>query len=258
MDKLVSNPHQPRKSFNQVELDELAVSLKEHGLLQPIVVKKIDNDKYYIIAGERRTKAAKLADLKEVPVIVLDIDDNKMKELALIENIQRVDLNIVEEAVAYKELGEVLNLTQEKLAKKIGKSRSHVTNILRLLTLPEEVLEMLSKKLLTMGQVKPLINADLKKADLIKVVNKIIEDKLTSRQVEEMIKEITKPATIKTSESSIDENTTKSNVVTAHLENQIIKKLGAKVKLDSKKIVIEYKGLHDLNRILAILNLLEK
>nr|CAK98526.1 probable spoj partition protein parb c-terminal truncated [Spiroplasma citri] len=140
--EIFPNPHQPRKNFNEEELTELAQSIKEYGLIQPIIVKKTNNG-YYLVAGERRSRAAKLAGLTTIPAIVADFNDQQMKEVALIENIQRVDLNSIEEANAYKELIELLRLTQEELAQRIGKSRSHVTNTMRLLNLPTEVQTLL-------------------------------------------------------------------------------------------------------------------
>ena len=147
--ELRSNPYQPRKVFNETALNELAASIKEHGVFQPIIIKKSIKG-YEIIAGERRVKASKIAGLDEIPAIIRDFSDDEMMEIALLENLQREDLNAIEEATAYKKLLESLSLTQEELANRLGKSRSHITNMLGLLTLPEEVQNSLSNKSLSM------------------------------------------------------------------------------------------------------------
>ncbi|WP_353486478.1 ParB/RepB/Spo0J family partition protein, partial [Spiroplasma phoeniceum] len=186
--EIFPNPHQPRKNFNEEELTELAQSIKEYGLIQPIIVKKTNNG-YYLVAGERRSRAAKLAGLTTIPAIVVDFNDQQMKEVALIENIQRVDLNSIEEANAYKDLIDLLGLTQEELAQRIGKSRSHVTNTMRLLNLPTEVQTLLLENKVTMGQVKPLISLNVDKNEFKNLINKIINLNLNARQVEELVKE---------------------------------------------------------------------
>lgn len=252
--EIFSNPHQPRKNFNEEELAELAQSIKEYGLIQPIIVKKTNNG-YYLVAGERRSRAAKLVGLTTIPAIVVDFNDQQMKEVALIENIQRVDLNSIEEANAYKELIELLGLTQEELAQRIGKSRSHVTNTMRLLNLPTEAQTLLLENKVTMGQVKPLISLNVDKNELKNIINKIINFNLNARQVEELVKEynpkITKPL-IKNS----DKDSSK-RAVNEFLENKIMRKLGTKVVIDTDKIIIKYTGIKDLNRILELLGLID-
>ena len=161
IDELRPNPYQPRKIFNKEALEELATSIKEYGVFQPIIVKKSIKG-YEIIAGERRVKASKLAGLEKIPAIVRDFTDNEMMEIALLENLQRENLSSIEEAIAYKKLQEALRLTQEELAKKLGKSRSHITNMLGLLTLPVEIQEMVNNKQLTMGHARAISKIESK------------------------------------------------------------------------------------------------
>ncbi|WP_338991923.1 ParB/RepB/Spo0J family partition protein [Spiroplasma endosymbiont of Seladonia tumulorum] len=252
--EIFPNPHQPRKNFNEEELTELAQSIKEYGLIQPIIVKKTNNG-YYLVAGERRSRAAKLAGLTTIPAIVVDFNDQQMKEVALIENIQRVDLNSIEEANAYKELIELLGLTQEELAQRIGKSRSHVTNTMRLLNLPTEVQTLLLENKVTMGQVKPLISLNVDKNEFKNIINKIINLNLNARQVEELVKEYNPKITKPLIENS--EKDSSKRAVNEFLENKIMRKLGTKVVIDTDKIVIKYTGIKDLNRILELLGLID-
>lgn len=252
--EIFPNPHQPRKNFNEEELTELAQSIKEYGLIQPIIVKKTNNG-YYLVAGERRSRAAKLAGLTTIPAIVVDFNDQQMKEVALIENIQRVDLNSIEEANAYKELIELLGLTQEELAQRIGKSRSHVTNTMRLLNLPTEVQTLLLENKVTMGQVKPLISLNVDKNELKNIINKIINLNLNARQVEELVKEYNPKIAKPLIENS--EKDSSKRAVNEFLENKIMRKLGTKVVIDTDKIVIKYTGIKDLNRILELLGLID-
>ncbi|MBW1241409.1 MAG: ParB/RepB/Spo0J family partition protein [Spiroplasma poulsonii] len=249
--EIFPNPHQPRKTFNDEELAELAQSIKAYGLIQPIIVKKTSSG-YYLVAGERRSRAAKLAGLTKIPAIIVDFNDQQMKEVALVENIQRVDLNTIEEANAYKELIALLDLTQDELAKRIGKSRSHITNTLRLLTLPADVQKLLLENKVTMGQVKPLISLHIDKSEFKKVVDKIVSLNLNARQVEELVK------TYGTKQSKVQETNKKDSgkrTVNEFLENKIMRKLGTKVVIDADKVVISYHGLKDLNRILELLGL---
>ncbi|WFG96688.1 ParB/RepB/Spo0J family partition protein [Spiroplasma citri] len=252
--EIFPNPHQPRKNFNEEELTELAQSIKEYGLIQPIIVKKTNNG-YYLVAGERRSRAAKLAGLTTIPAIVVDFNDQQMKEVALIENIQRVDLNSIEEANAYKELIELLGLTQEELAQRIGKSRSHVTNTMRLLNLPTEVQTLLLENKVTMGQVKPLISLNVDKNEFKNIINKIINLNLNARQVEELVKEYNPKITKPLIEHS--EKDSSKRAVNEFLENKIMRRLGTKVVIDTDKILIKYTGIKDLNRILELLGLID-
>lgn len=252
--EIFPNPHQPRKNFNEEELAELSQSIKEYGLIQPIIVKKTNNG-YYLVAGERRIRAAKLAGLTTIPTIVVDFNDQQMKEVALIENIQRVDLNSIEEANAYKELIELLGLTQEELAQRIGKSRSHVTNTMRLLNLPTEVQTLLLENKVTMGQVKPLISLNVDKNEFKNIINKIINLNLNARQVEELVKEYNPKITKPLIENS--EKNSSKRAVNEFLENKIMRKLETKVVIDTDKIIIKYTGIKDLNRILELLGLID-
>ncbi|WP_425379027.1 ParB/RepB/Spo0J family partition protein [Spiroplasma endosymbiont of Polydrusus pterygomalis] len=252
--EIFPNPHQPRKNFNEEELAELAKSIKEYGLIQPIIVKKTNNG-YYLVAGERRSRAAKIAGLTTIQAIVVDFNDQQMKEVALIENIQRVDLNSIEEANAYKELIELLGLTQKELAQRIGKSRSHVTNTMRLLNLPTEIQTLLLEKKVTMGQVKPLISLNVNRSELTRIINKIISLNLNARQVEDLVKEYN----LKVSKPSLENNEKESSkrAVNEFLENKVMRKLGTKVVVDTNKILIKYSGIKDLNRILELLGLID-
>ncbi|WHQ36936.1 ParB/RepB/Spo0J family partition protein [Spiroplasma sp. SV19] len=249
--EIFPNPHQPRKTFNDEELAELAQSIKAYGLIQPIIVKKTSNG-YYLVAGERRSRAAKLAGLTKIPAIIVDFNDQQMKEVALVENIQRVDLNTIEEANAYKELITLLDLTQDELAQRIGKSRSHIANTLRLLTLPADVQKLLLENKVTMGQVKPLISLHVNKNEFKKIVDKIVSLNLNARQVEELVRTYGTKST-KTPEDN--KKVPAKRTVNEFLENKIMRKLGTKVVIDTDKIVINYLGLKDLNRILELLGL---
>ena len=184
INELRSNPYQPRKVFDEEALQELAASIKEHGVFQPIIIKKSIKG-YEIIAGERRVKASKIAGLEEIPAIVRDFSDNEMMEIALLENLQRENLNAIEESMAYKKLLETRSLTQEDLAKRLGKSRSHITNMLGLLTLPEEVQTALSNKEITMGHAR-IISKLENKEQQIALTNRVKKEGLSVRQLEDI------------------------------------------------------------------------
>ncbi|ARU90869.1 site-specific DNA-binding protein [Spiroplasma clarkii] len=247
IDKLTSNPFQPRKIFDDEQISELAESIKLHGVIQPIII----NNQNQIVAGERRCKAAKLAGLTEVPVVVLDLSSQQMEEFAIIENIQRVDLLDIEEAVAYKKLAKNLNLKQEEIASRVGKSRSHVANIMRLLNLPQNVQDGLMSKKLTMGQAKPLLSILNNPELLNQIYNRIIIEDLTAREVESLIKftNLDRPQK--------DAKITKNSSVVA-TENRIMRKLGTKVTIENQKLSIRYSDNSDLNRILELLGLTEE
>ncbi|WP_339020856.1 ParB/RepB/Spo0J family partition protein [Spiroplasma endosymbiont of Atherix ibis] len=246
IDLLKSNPFQPRKTFEEEELQELADSIKTHGIIQPIIV----NNKNEIVAGERRTRAAKLVGLKEIPAIILELSSNQMEEFAIIENIQRVDLLDIEEAVAYKKLSTNLKLKQEEIATRVGKSRSHVANIMRLLNLPQKVQDVMLQRKITMGQAKPLLSIINNEELLDSIFKKIIEQDLTARAIEQLIKnnnlkEVEKP------------NASKSPSV-IYTENKIMRRLGTKVTIDNGKLTIRYFNDDDLNRILELLGLTDE
>ena len=187
VDEIRPNPYQPRKVFNDEALKELSSSIKQHGVFTPILVKKSIQG-YDLIAGERRLRASKLAGLKDIPAIIVDFDDQEMMEIALLENIQREDLNVIEEAKAYEKLIQRLGYTQEQLAHRVGKSREHITNLLRLLKLPEDVQEYVVSKQLSMGHVRALLGLKTE-ANMRKVAKQAIDQGLSVRKVEQIVKD---------------------------------------------------------------------
>ena len=244
--KIVKNRFQPRKIFDENKLNELTNSIKERGVLQPIIVRKHnkDIDKYEIIAGERRFLAAKKAGLEEVPVVITNVDDLKSLEFAIIENVQRDDLNPLEEAQSYQRLIDEFSYDHEKVSKFIGKSRSYITNSLRILTLPKEVLNLIETRKITAGHAKILVGLD--NAEF--VANKIHDKKLSVRQAENLVK------IFKTKKNSLKSRDV--NVQT--LENSLIDKLGLKVIISNSRnnkgsIKIEYKDLDQLNRLIEVI-----
>lgn len=244
------NKYQPRTDFDKEGLKDLANSIKTHGIIQPIIVRKIDNN-YEIIAGERRWRASKLAGLKEIPCILKAVDNELSAKYALIENIQREDLNPVEEGKAYKELIDKYGLTQEQLAKEVGKSRPYIANSIRILNLNKEVLEYIYDGQLTLGHGKVLLGIANKKEQLT-MANKIIKESLNIRQTEKIIKD--KPE-IKGKVKSARKNTKDPHII--DVEENLMSILGTKVNLiigrKKGKIEIEYYGLEDLERIIDIL-----
>ncbi len=244
---LVPNKYQPRKIFDETNLKELADSIKERGMIQPIIVRKSneDNSKFEIIAGERRWLAAQRAGLHNVPVVVTEADDLKSLEFAIVENVQRHDLNPLEEAQGYKRLIDEFSYDQDKVSKFIGKSRSHITNTLRLLTLPDDVIKSIESQKLTAGHAKVLVG--LNNASF--VATKIIEKKLSVRQAENFVK-IFKNKKIKS-------NTSKDANIIA-LELSISNKIGLNVDIQNNKrnkgkISFEFKDLDQLNKIIDII-----
>ena len=250
---ILTNKNQPRKTFEQESLRDLANSIKIHGIIQPIIVRKF-NEKYEIIAGERRYRAALLADLKEIPCIIKDIDNVLSSKMALIENIQREDLNPIEEAVAYKHLIEDYNLTQENLSEEIGKSRSYIANSIRLLNLHEGIIEYIKNGALSPGHGKVLLGIKDKEKQMV-LANKIIEYNLNVRQLEEVIKTNEENKNVSTNNKHIKKQAKESYI--ADIEDSLMRSLGTKVNLvhGSKKgkIEIEYYGNEDLERLLDIL-----
>ena len=243
---LYPNKFQPRKIFDEDSLNDLEKSIKERGIIQPIIVRKSDeNSKYEIIAGERRWLAAQKAGLHEVPVVVTEADDLKSLEFAIVENVQRHDLNPLEEAQGYKRLIDEFSYDQEKVSKFIGKSRSHITNSLRLLTLPDDVVKLIETQKLTAGHAKILVG--LSNASF--VAAKIIEKKLSVRQAENFVKIFkNKKNTLRTSKDT--------NIIA--LELSISNKIGLNVDIQNNKrnkgkISFEYKDLEQLNKIIDII-----
>lgn len=248
VDELRPNPYQPRKKFDDNALSDLAASIKEHGIFQPIIVKKSIKG-YEIIAGERRVRASKLVGLKEVPAIIRNLDDEQMMEIALLENLQRENLSAIEEAIAYDSMIKKLNLTQDELSKKVGKSRSHVTNILGLLRLPKEVQNMIANNQISMGHARVL--SKLEDNDkIIELANEIVHKKIPVRNLEEETNKVDKKVKIKRKESVDSENY-------KYVEELLKDKLDTKVKIKDKKIHISFTNVADLNRILEVLNVRE-
>lgn len=243
------NPYQPRKDFDDEKIQELADSIKLHGVFTPILVKKAVQG-YELVAGERRLKASKLAGLETIPAILMDFDDQQMMEIALLENIQREDLNSIEEAMAYEKLIQKLEYTQEELANRIGKSREHVTNMLRLLKLPKSVQNYVVEKQLSMGHVRALLG--LKEEHQMEVLAvQAIRDHLSVRAVEALVKKMNEPK---------GESAPKKAHDPAYrpVEQRLRDKFQTKVTVDEKQITIKYTNTNDLNRILELMDCLEE
>ena len=248
IDELRSNPYQPRKVFDQNALEELATSIKEHGVIQPIIIKRSIKG-YEIIAGERRVKASKIAGLKEIPAIIRDFTDSEMMEIALLENLQRENLSAIEESMAYEKLLTALSLTQDQLAKRLGKSRSHITNMLGLLTLPEEVKEMIQEKKLTMGHARVISKLEDKEQQ-ISLAKKVEESSISVHDLEELTKsneKFVRTHEIKKIKSDFNEY--------QYIQEELCNKLGTKVKIKNNKIEISFVNGSDLNRLLEIMNI---
>ena len=246
---LVRNKLQPRKIFDQENLEELTNSIKERGVIQPIIVRNSQDhtDKYEIIAGERRWLAAQNAGLHEVPVVITEADDLKSLEFAIVENVQRHDLNSIEEANGYQKLIDQFGYDQEKVAKFIGKSRSHISNCLRLLTLPKEVITLIENGNLSQGHAKVLVGLE----NAFFVAKKIIDKKLSVRQAENLVRIF---KTKSKSKYALKDPNLKQ------LESELINKIGLNVSINNKKnnsgsIYFEYKNLDQLNRIIEIIKI---
>ena len=244
---IVPNKYQPRKNFDEENLNDLVNSIKERGVIQPIIVRKSEtnNLKYEIIAGERRWLAAQKAGLHDIPVVVTDADDLKSLEFAIVENVQRHDLNPLEEAQGYKRLIDEFAYDQDKVSKFIGKSRSYISNSLRLLNLPKEVLDFVEQKKITAGHAKILVGLD----NAVFLANKFIEKKLSVRQAENLVKIFRK--TKRNTSSKVDSNI-------RDLENSISEKIGLSVSIKNNKnnkgtISFYYKELDQLNKIIDII-----
>lgn len=245
LDEVRPNPYQPRKIFNEESLNELAKSISEYGVIQPIIVKKSIKG-YELVAGERRTRAAKIAGLKTIPAIIKEFDDNEMMEIALIENIQRENLNPIEEALSYENIIRLRNFTQEEVAEKFGKSRSYITNILGLLRLPKYTTELVSKGELSMGHARVLSKLD--NDELIdSLAQKIIKEGISVRETENLVKEKDYSKKVKI----VRNNPPMFNI----FENAMREKIGTKVKIKGNKIEIPFDSEKDLERILEIINI---
>ena len=245
---LIRGKFQPRKNFDKESLAELSQSIKERGIIQPIIVRKSKdaNDKFEIIAGERRWQAAQMAGLHEVPVVKIEADDSRSLEFGIVENVQRTDLNPIEEAAGYKRLIDEFNYDQDKVANLIGKSRTHITNCLRILTLPKEVISIIEKGDISQGHAKILVGLD--NAEFI--AKKIVKKKLSVRQSESLVR------VLKSSKIIRSQNNVNSDVKS--LENSIEIKTGIKTFIRNKKnnsgtIGFEYKNLDQLNRLIEVI-----
>ena len=249
LDELRDNPYQPRKKFDDEALNELALAIKEHGVFQPMIVQKSIKG-YEIIAGERRCRASRIAGKETIPAIIRNFTDEQMMEIALLENLQRENLSAIEEAVAYKSMLEKLNLTQDELAKKVGKSRSHITNILGLLRLPNEVQQMVIKNEITMGHARAISKLESQN-EMINLANQIVNEKLPVREVEKISQkeEVHKRVEQKRKTESTNEY--------KYVEDMLRDKLDTKVKIKDNKIEICFNNVNDLNRILEILDVKE-
>ena len=244
---IVPNKNQPRKLFEKIALEELTNSIKERGVIQPLIVRRSDDqdNKFELIAGERRWQAAQSAGLHEVPVVIIESDNLKSLELAIIENVQRKDLNVIEEAESYRNLIEKFNYDQDKVAKFIGKSRSHISNTLRLLTLPEKLIEMIRQNKITQGHAKILIG--LENSALI--AEKIVNKKLSVRQTESLVRLIKNG--VKKINKIKDPNVSST-------EKELSSKIGMRVYLINKKnnsgtLSFEYKGIDQLERLIDVI-----
>lgn len=248
LDELRSNPYQPRKSFDEEKLNELAESIKEFGVLEPIIIKKSIRG-YEIVAGERRKKASEIAGLETIPAIIKDFSDEEMMQIAVLENIQREDLTAIEEAQAYDKLVRSLGISQEELARRIGKSRSYVTNMIGLLKLPEDVKNDVLEGLISMGHARIL--SKLEDIDIIRELNnRVKKEHLSVRDLEL----IASNPDYKRKNPSVQKIKT-INTQYNYVSNVLTEKLGNKVKVQNKKIVIPFNSDKDLERILEILNI---
>ena len=243
---IIPNKYQPRKNFDKNSLEELTASIRERGIIQPIIVRASEdsNDKYELIAGERRWQAAQNAGLHEVPAVILNVDNLKSLEFAIVENVQRKDLNPIEEAEGYQRLINEFNYDQDKVAKFIGKSRAHISNCIRLLSLPAKVIEHIINDKLSPGHAKILVGLD--NSELL--AEKIIKKKLSVRQAEALAR------LVKSNKSSIKSKDPNS----IDIENQLSSKIGMKVFLNNKKnntgtLIFEYKGVDQLDRLIKII-----
>jgi len=244
---IVRNKYQPRKKFEKESLEELASSIKERGIIQPIIVRKSDDqdDKFEIVAGERRWQAAQNAGLHEVPAVVIKADNLKSLEFAIVENVQRKDLNPIEEAEGYKKLIDEFRYDQEKVAKFIGKSRAYITNCLRLLTLPQKIIEYIIDEKISQGHAKILVGLD----NVQLLADKIISKKLSVRQTETLVR------LTKANKSTIKKNKD-ANLI--DIENQLMEKIGMRVYVNNKKnnsgtLTFQYKSLDQMERLIQII-----
>lgn len=255
IERISPNPDQPRKRFEQSDLNDLASSIREKGVIQPLIVRVRSDNSFEIVAGERRWRAAQLAQLHELPVIVRDFSDAEVLEVAIIENIQRADLNAIEEAAGYRQLMDKFGHTQEKMAEALGKSRSHIANLLRLLTLPEPVIDMVRSGDLSAGHARALIPA----SDPLKLAQAIVKSGLSVRAAEALVRNELKGDAAPTKTSSNAASREEKDADTRALEGDLSASLGMKVTLDHKpgqesgQLAIKYDSLEQLDELCRIL-----
>lgn len=242
------NPYQPRITFDEDKLKELSSSIEEHGVFTPILVKKAIKG-YELIAGERRVRAARMAGLIDIPAMIVDFTDEQMMEIALLENIQRENLSVIEEAKGYASLIERLQYTQEQLAKRVGKSREHIANTMRLLRLPEAVQQMVIDGKLSMGHVRALLS--LEPEQILMLAQKIIKDGLSVRAVEKMVQDIHR------AQEEVTEEKEASKQDYTYVEKLISDRLQTRVSVTNKQIVIKFHDDEELNRLLELMQMLE-
>tara|TARA_B100000676_G_scaffold61188_1_gene60556 strand:- start:3830 stop:4684 length:855 start_codon:yes stop_codon:yes gene_type:complete len=252
INKIEINKDQPRKSFNKEKIKELSLSIKQHGIIQPITVRRIDNDKFQLISGERRFRASKLIGNKTIPAFIRDTDDKNLLELALIENIQRENLNSIEIAISYKKLIDELKINQEKLGTRVGKDRTTINNYLRLLKLPPTIQKGLKDNKIQMGHARSLIAIETSELQL-KIYQLILVNKLSVRKTEELVRNLNKQKRSIPKEKSRTNNLEK-------IESKLSSYFGTKITTQgddkSGKIIIPYKSTNDLNRILELLDII--
>ncbi len=247
-------PGQPRKNFDTDALAQLAESIGEHGVLQPIIVRPISEDRYQIIAGERRWRASKMAGLTEIPVIITDANEMKSAQIALVENLQRENLNPLEEAKAYRDLSEIFNMTQEEISSKIGKSRSAIANTIRLLDLPEELSFLIEQGTLSAGHARALLSLP-SKDDRITLGTRVAEQQWSVRETEAEVKRLLRRALIKETEATEEDRTTVRVDYVAELEKRVMKELGRRVRIANKgakkSITLYFEDNSDLETLLT-------
>ena len=252
INKIEINKDQPRKSFNEEKIKELSLSIKQHGIIQPITVRRIDNDKFQLISGERRFRASKLIGNKTIPAFIRDTDDKNLLELALIENIQRENLNSIEIAISYKKLIDELKINQEKLGARVGKDRTTINNYLRLLKLPPTIQKGLKDNKIQMGHARSLIAIETSELQL-KIYQLILVNKLSVRKTEELVRNLNKQ------KKSIPKEKSRTNNL-EKIESKLSSYFGTKISTQgddkSGKIIIPYKSTNDLNRILELLDII--
>lgn len=248
IEKIIRNEHQPRKIFKDEALKELSVSIKEKGVLQPVIVSRVGDGTFRLIAGERRWRAAALAGLRKIPALIKDVSSQDAIEIALIENIQREELNAVETAEAFNRLLKEFHLTQEELSQRVGKDRATIANYIRILKLPDEIKAFINNEAISIGHAKAILTLEIKQKQ-IEAAKEIIKKGLSVREAEALCKRLSLPVKLKKKKEKLPE--------VADLENKLTRSLGTKVKIQHKdkggKIEIEYYSLDELDRLLEIM-----